>query len=148
VKTNTAKTQADIGPLGLCQKIAWLPLTATGQDFEMKRCAFITLGDARSSPWVTTRRRPHACSNRRANFGYLRQAWADIRAWLQLEQKASGRRELAGCLHDLGDLFLGKFTPGEQAGAMPPGLSYCPAQKHFGARAVQVGLVGERVCAR
>ena len=60
----------------------------------------------------------------------------------------SGRRGLAGCLHDLGDLFLGKFTPGEQAGAMPPGLSYCPAQKHFGARAVQVGLVGERVCAR
>jgi hypothetical protein len=70
------------------------------------------------------------------------------RTVLSFVSDGSQRRGLAGCLHDLGDLFMGKFTPGEQAGAMPPGFSYCPAQKHFGARAVQVGLVGERVCAR
>jgi hypothetical protein len=46
----------------------------------MKRCAFITLGD--DVPPA------HVCSNRRPSFGYLRQAWADIRAQLQLEQES------------------------------------------------------------
>jgi hypothetical protein len=52
----------------------------------MKRCAFITLGD--DVPPAARVQQPAAELRR------LRQAWADIRAWLQLEQKASGRRGL------------------------------------------------------
>jgi hypothetical protein len=37
----------NIGPPELCQRIAQLPATATGQDFEMNQLAFITVGDDR-----------------------------------------------------------------------------------------------------
>jgi len=52
----------------------------------MKRCAFIALGDDV---------RPAArVQQPAAELQRLRQAWADIRAQLQLEQKASGQRGL------------------------------------------------------
>jgi len=72
VSISACGPEANIGPLGLCQKIAWLPLTASGQDFEMKRCAFIALGD--DVPPAARVQQPAAELQR------LRQAWADIRA--------------------------------------------------------------------
>jgi hypothetical protein len=42
----------------------------------------------------------------------------------------------------------GELPAGGHAATMPPDCFSIPAQERFGVLALQVGLVGERVCAR
>ena len=55
----------------------------------MKRRELIALGGAAVATW------PHARSNWQARLGYVGQAWANVRAQVQPEQRAYGRDGLA-----------------------------------------------------
>ena len=114
----------------------------------MKRREFITLGGggddvaARRTRAATNGRGSTACGKRGRHQGV-----ADIRAFVQLEQRACGRYGLVRLSRSLefGDL---KLPGGLQAATNPPGSISVLAQEHFGLDAIHVGFVVEVVSAR